>query len=473
MDKKETRTEIIDLKNEITKIVMPVLSQFEIGEIFLEDFQEIRIGTKDGKITNFSTSLVSGFSIRAMKDKETYFFSSDIISIEEIKRITKKLFEAANLKSLKNDFKISDKSKENGKIFTNNFKFEKTNDLFKQAKFFTNKLQFSSDFLNVKVIQEQSLQKVLIIRNDGIIIYDVRPISTMAFVVILKCKDGSESVLFSSKGFRSNMKDVWKFEEEMINEIREQYKNEYIAIDAPSGEMPVVFSNGTTGAFFHECVGHPLEADFVYGNTSCFSEKLGKKIATEIVSIVDDGSMKDKRGSLHFDDEGTETKENFLIENGVFIKPMSDRKFAKKLGINPSGNSRRQHFSDLPYPRMTNTYLAAGKSTQEEIIKSVKDGIFILSIGDGQVNISGGNFAFEALRSMRIRDGKVCEPIKNCTLSGVSPEVLQNITMVGNDLEVEDRTSRCWKQGQVITISCGQPSILVSAKIVVGGKSKS
>jgi len=240
------------------------------------------------------------------------------------------------------------------------------------------------------------------------------------------------------------------------------------AIDAPAGTMEVVLGNGWPGVLLHEAVGHGLEGDFNRKGASAFSGKVGQKVASELCTVVDDGTMADRRGSLNVDDEGTPAAYNVLIENGILKGYMQDKLNARLMGVNPTGNARRESYAHLPMPRMTNTYMLGGEHSQADIISSVKKGVFAPNFGGGQVDITSGKFVFSASEAYLIENGKITQPIKGATLIGNGPEVMQHISMVGNDLALDKGVGVCGKDGQSVPVGVGQPSLKID-QLTVGG----
>jgi TldD protein len=232
--------------------------------------------------------------------------------------------------------------------------------------------------------------------------------------------------------------------------------------------MEVVLGNGWPGVLLHEAVGHGLEGDFNRKGASAFSGKVGQKVASELCTVVDDGTMADRRGSLNVDDEGTPAAYNVLIENGILKGYMQDKLNARLMGVNPTGNARRESYAHLPMPRMTNTYMLGGEHSQADIISSVKKGVFAPNFGGGQVDITSGKFVFSASEAYLIENGKITQPIKGATLIGNGPEVMQHISMVGNDLALDKGVGVCGKDGQSVPVGVGQPSLKID-QLTVGG----
>ncbi len=240
------------------------------------------------------------------------------------------------------------------------------------------------------------------------------------------------------------------------------------SIPAPAGEMPVVLGPGWPGVLLHEAIGHGLEGDFNRKGTSAFSGRLGELVASEYCTVVDDGTLEGRRGSLNIDDEGTPTNQTVLIENGRLIGYMHDKHNARLMNMEPTGNGRRESFAHLPMPRMTNTYMLPGPHKPEEIIASVKHGIYAKNFAGGQVDITSGKFVFSTSETYLIENGRVGKPLKDATLIGDGPSVLKEVSMVGDDLELDAGIGVCGKDGQSVPVGVGQPTLKVD-KLTVGG----
>jgi len=232
--------------------------------------------------------------------------------------------------------------------------------------------------------------------------------------------------------------------------------------------MEVVLGSGWPGILLHEAVGHGLEGDFNRKGTSAFSGRIGEKVASEFCTVVDDGTLADRRGSLSVDDEGNQTENTVLIENGILKGYMQDEHNARLMGMSVTGNGRRESFAHLPMPRMTNTYMHAGDYEPEEIIKSVKNGLYAVNFGGGQVDITSGKFVFSSSEAYLIEGGKVTQPVKGATLIGNGPEAMQTISMVGNDMALDSGVGVCGKEGQSVPVGVGQPTLKMDA-LTVGG----
>ena len=240
------------------------------------------------------------------------------------------------------------------------------------------------------------------------------------------------------------------------------------AVDAPAGMLPVVLGPGWPGVLLHEAVGHGLEGDFNRKGTSAFSGRIGEQVASPLVTVVDDGTMDGRRGSLSIDDEGTPSQNTVLIENGILKGYMQDKINARLMGMPTTGNGRRESYAHLPMPRMTNTYMLAGESDPNEIIASVDKGLYAVNFGGGQVDITSGKFVFSANEAYLIENGKITKPVKGATLIGNGPESMTQISMVGNDLKLDNGVGVCGKEGQSVPVGVGQPTLKID-QMTVGG----
>jgi len=240
------------------------------------------------------------------------------------------------------------------------------------------------------------------------------------------------------------------------------------AVDAPAGDMQVVLGPGWPGILLHEAIGHGLEGDFNRKGTSAFAGQIGQKVAAAEVTVVDDGTLENRRGSLNVDDEGTPTSRTVLIENGVLVGYMQDLLNARLMGVAPTGNGRRESYAHLPMPRMTNTYMLAGQRDPKEIIASVDKGLYAVNFGGGQVDITSGKFVFSASEAYLIEKGKVTRPVKGATLIGNGPDVLTRVSMVGSDLALDSGVGTCGKEGQSVPVGVGQPTLKID-RLTVGG----
>jgi len=310
---------------------------------------------------------------------------------------------------------------------------------------------------------------VLVARSDGVLAADVRPLVRLNVQVIVE-QNGRRESGYAGGGGRYSYAELLAGgkPEHWAREALRQALVNLEAIDAPAGVMPVVLGNGWPGVLLHEAVGHGLEGDFNRKGTSTYAGRIGQRVASPGVTIVDDGTLEGRRGSLNVDDEGTTSQCTTLIEDGVLVGYMQDTLNARLMGMQPTGNGRRESFAHLPMPRMTNTYMRAGTHDPEEMIRSVKRGLYAVNFGGGQVDITSGKYVFSATEAYLIEDGKVTAPVKGATLIGNGPETMQRVRMIGHDLALDEGVGVCGKDGQSVPVGVGQPSLLID-QITVGG----
>lgn len=310
---------------------------------------------------------------------------------------------------------------------------------------------------------------VLVAAMDGSLAADIRPLVRFSVSVIVE-QGGRRERGSHGGGGRTGYR-YFLDQDRAMDYAREAVRQALVnleAIAAPAGSMPVVLGPGWSGVLLHEAVGHGLEGDFNRKGSSAYSGRLGQQVASSLCTIVDDGTLADRRGSLSVDDEGTTTQCTVLIENGILKGYMQDKLNARLMGVAPTGNGRRESYSSLPMPRMTNTYMLAGESDPQEIIASVKKGIYCASLGGGQVDITSGKFVFSTSEAYLIEDGKITAPVKGATLIGNGPEVMTRVSMLGNDLSLDSGVGTCGKDGQSVPVGVGQPTLKLDA-ITVGG----
>jgi TldD protein len=321
----------------------------------------------------------------------------------------------------------------------------------------------------VIISMASSQDLVLCAASDGTMAADVRPLIRLNVSVILE-HEGQREQGYAGGGARADLNyfldgtTPLDFAREAVRQASVQLE----AVPAPAGTMPVVLGNGWPGILLHEAVGHGLEGDFNRKGVSAFSGKVGQRVASEKCTIVDDGTMMNRRGSLSVDDEGTLASNTVLVEDGILRGYMQDKLNARLMGVEPTGNGRRESFAHIPMPRMTNTYMLAGKDDPGEIIASVDKGLYAPNFGGGQVDITSGKFVFSASEAYLIENGKVTTPVKGAMLIGDGPEALHKISMVGNDLALDTGVGTCGKEGQSVPVGVGQPTLKID-ELTVGG----
>ncbi len=310
---------------------------------------------------------------------------------------------------------------------------------------------------------------VLVAAIDGTLNADVRPLVRLNVHVIAEQNGRREQG--SSGGGARDAFDFFLQEERGLGYAREAVRQALVnleAVEAPAGSMPVVLGPGWPGVLLHEAVGHGLEGDFNRKGTSAFSGRIGEQVASSVCTVVDDGTLPGRRGSLNVDDEGTPSQCTVLIENGILKGYMQDKHNARLMKVASTGNGRRESYAHLPMPRMTNTYMLAGESDPQEIIASVQRGVYAVNFGGGQVDITSGQFVFSASEAYLIENGKVTAPVKGATLIGNGPETMTRVSMVGNDLKLDAGIGVCGKEGQSVPVGVGQPTLKVD-ELTVGG----
>jgi TldD protein len=321
----------------------------------------------------------------------------------------------------------------------------------------------------VRVGYADELREILVVGSDGSFAEDSQPMARMSVFCIAR-QDGNSSRGTSGGGGRVGL-DYFSGEKSPEYFAKESARQALIQLDArpaPAGEMEVVLGPGWPGILLHEAIGHGLEADFNRKGTSAFAGLIGKRVASEKCTVVDNGTMPSRRGSINVSDEGSRTQNTVLIEDGILKGYLSDKLSSRLMQLPDTGNGRRESYEHIPMPRMTNTYMLAGTDSPEDIVRSVKHGIYAVNFGGGQVDITNGKFVFSASEAYLIEDGKVTAPLKNATLIGNGPDVLTRVSMVGNDLKLDEGVGTCGKEGQSVPVGVGIPTLKVD-RLTVGG----
>lgn len=326
-----------------------------------------------------------------------------------------------------------------------------------------------SRVIQVNASLSSCYEVVLVVNFHGQMLADIRPLVSISVSVIIEDNGRRESGRSGGGGrfSYSYFTEKDKALEYAREAVREAQVN-LLAVDAPAGTMPVVLGSGWPGVLLHEAVGHGLEGDFNRKKLSAFSGKLNQQVAAKGVTVVDNGTLENRRGSISIDDEGTPSQCTTLIEDGILVNYMQDNLNAKLMGMQSTGNCRRESYAHLPMPRMTNTYMLAGKYDPQEIIQSVDKGLYAVNFGGGQVDITSGQFVFTASEAYLIENGKITSPVKGATLIGNGPDVMRKVSMIGNDLELDKGIGVCGKDGQSVPVGVGQPTLKIES-LTVGG----
>lgn len=450
-------------------LVSDALDGMDDGELYLESTQSESFSFDDGRLKGASFDSSQGFGLRAVTGESTGYAHSNELSEGAIKRAAQtvravKTGESGTMSlapARTNKQLYSDENPLGGIEFARKVELLEEIDAYARAAD-PRVRQVSASVLG-------SWQAVEIIRADGHRVRDVRPLVRLNVAVVMGEGDRQESGHEGAGGRQSYDflfdEAHWKAQ---ADEALRQASVNLESVAAPAGEMTVVLGPGWPGVLLHEAIGHGLEGDFNRKKTSAFAGLMGEQVASKGVTVVDDGTLGAKRGSLSVDDEGTPTERTVLIEDGILTGYMQDRLNARLMGQKATGNGRRQSFAHAPMPRMTNTFMLAGDKDPREILASVDDGIYAVNFGGGQVDITSGKFVFSCTEAYRIKGGKIAEPVKGATLIGSGPEVLKRVSMIGNDLKLDNGVGTCGKGGQTVPAGVGQPTLRIDG-ITVGG----
>ena len=455
----------------IGALVAQSLAGMDDGELYLEYSQSESLALDDGRIKSASFDTSQGFGLRAVADEAAGYAHASELSEAAISRA------AATVRAVASGYSGVMAGPPSG---TNRSLYTEENplglvDLAAKTRLLADIDAYARgrDDRVRQVMASLSgvWQAVQIIRPDGRRLADIRPLVRLSVAIVVGEGDRMETGSSGAGGRVAYDRYLdprhWKAQ---VDEALRQALVNLGAVPAPAGEMTVVLGPGWPGVMLHEAVGHGLEGDFNRKKTSAFSGMIGQRVATQGVTVVDDGTLPDRRGSLTVDDEGTPTNCTVLIEDGILKGYMQDRMNARLLGAAPTGNGRRQSYACAPMPRMTNTYMLAGGHDPQEIIASVKRGLYAVHFGGGQVDITSGKFVFSASEAYLIEDGKIGPAVKGATLIGNGPDALTKVTMIGSDLRLDEGIGTCGKDGQSVPVGVGQPTLRMDG-LTVGGTS--
>ncbi len=456
-------------RNRTENIVNDALNGADDGELFLEYRQSESLTFDDGQLKNASYYTSQGFGLRAISGETTGYAHASSLDEGALKRA------AATVRAVSSGH---DGAVDLAPVGTNQSLYADVNPL--DMMDFEAKVGLLKDIdayardadervRQVGVNLSGEWQAVQIIRSGGSRTGDIRPLVRLWVQVVLEQDGRMESGSYATGGRTAYEAYVapscWQH---AVREAVRQASVNLDAVPAPAGEIPVVLGPGVPGILLHEAVGHGLEGDFNRKGTSAFAGLMGQQVAAKGVTIIDDGTLFDRRGSLSIDDEGTPTQSTTLIEDGILTGYLHDRMNARLMATQSTGNGRRQSYAHAPIPRMTNTMMMGGEDDPDDILRSVKSGIYAASFGDGQVDITSGKFVFACTEAYEINDGAVGRPLKGATLIGNGPDVLTKVSRIGNNMELDPGSGRCGKDGQWVPVGVGQPTILVD-ELTVGG----
>lgn len=451
--------------------------QLDTGELFFQHQRSETWALEDGKVKDGVYSVDRGVGVRAISGEKTGFAYADDIILPALSQATEaaRTIARAGGDGSVQAFQAGRPSRRYGQIdpIASKSESEKVA-LMMGIDAFARRLDPRVKEVTVRLAASHETN--LVVSSDGTLAGDVRPLVRFDVSIIAE-HEGRRERGFAGGGGRHDLSFILSSEidgEEAAREFaREAVRQALLnleAVDAPAGSMPVVLGPGWPGVLLHEAVGHGLEGDFNRKGTSAFSGQMGQQVASKVCTVIDDATIADRRGSLTLDDEGTPGQRTVLIENGILKGYMQDKLNARLMDVGTTGNGRRQSYAHLPMPRMTNTFMLAGKSDPEEIISSVDSGVYAVSFGGGQVDITSGRFVFSATEAYRIEKGKVTTPIRGATLIGNGPEIMTRVSMVGNDLQLDHGVGICGKDGQTVPVGVGQPTLKID-QITVGGTS--
>ena len=450
--------------------------QVDYADLYFQASQHETWVLEDGIVKEGSYNIERGVGVRAISGEKTGFAYSDDITPEALQQAAdaaKGIADSGTGATVKAFSRQSPIQVYQSVEPLGSLTQEQKIDLLHQVE--AHARQVDSRVKQVIASLSGVYETVLVSASDGTYGTDVRPLVRLNCSVLVE-ENGKRERASAGGGART---DYSYFFEVAAGDNKARYLSyaeesvrqalvNLVAIEAPAGTYPVVLGAGWPGVLLHEAVGHGLEGDFNRKGSSAFSGKVGQQVTSELCTIVDDGTLVDRRGSISIDDEGTPGQYNVLIEKGILKGYMQDKHNAGLMGVKPTGNGRRESYAHLPMPRMTNTYMLAGESSPEDIIKSVKKGIYAPNFAGGQVDITSGKFVFTSSEAYLIEDGKITSPVKGATLIGNGPEAMKRISMVGNDLKFDAGVGVCGKDGQSIPVGVGQPTLKVD-EMTIGG----
>ncbi len=453
----------------VRDVLAKTLSGADDGELYIEHSQSETLSFDNGRLKGGSFNTDQGFGLRAVAGEAVGYAHAGDLSLSALKRAADAV--GAVTRGYSGSYAAAPQ-RTNKKLYGDENpigepSFEAKVSLLAEIDAYLRTKDPKVRQVTASIAA--SWQVVDILRADGERMHDIRPMTRLNISVVVGEGDRQESGTYGVGGRRGFgdfvATDNWQ---RGADEALRQALVNLTAIDAPAGTMDVVLSSGWPGVMLHEAVGHGLEGDFNRKKTSAFAGLMGQTVAAKGVTVVDDGTIEARRGSLTIDDEGTPSGYNVLIDDGKLVGYMQDRQNARLMGMKPTGNGRRESYAHVPMPRMTNTYMLSGDKTPEEIIASVKKGIYAVSFGGGQVDITSGKFVFGCTEAYLIDNGKIGAPVKGAMLIGNGPDAMQRITMIGNDMKLDTGMGNCGKGGQWVPVGVGQPHLRMN-EMTVGG----
>ena len=458
-------------ETDLLKVISKALSKGgDYADLFFEHTFSNNISLRDGEVNRASSNIDFGVGVRVVSGDQTGYA---YVENTEIKDLLKAAQTAASIASTPLEYNPVEIKE--GR-FKNYYKIQKSwlDVSVEDKKSFVQKLNDRIFELDTRVIKasvslNDSTSYILFFNSEGILTWDYRPMSIMYGSCTMQQGNVIENG-YASRAYRRGFEFLNNdLIETLAKEAVAQTSLMFEAIKPKGGEMPVVMGAGSSGILLHEAIGHTFEADFNRKNVSIFSDRFGKQICSPNINVVDDGTIENARGAINFDDEGIEGQKTYIVKDGILESYLHDRISAKYYGVNPTGNGRRQSFRYAPLPRMRVTYMEQGDIPEADIIASVKQGVYVDNFTNGQVQIGAGDFTFFVKTGYLIENGKLTQPIKDINIIGNGPKALSDITMVGNNLKIDEGAWTCGKDGQGVPVGQGLPSVLVS-KLTVGGE---
>ena len=461
--------------NDLQKVLDAALGKkADYADLYFEYRRNEGVGLEEGLVKNCSQSTANGVGVRVLAETKTGYAYTDDITIENIEIAARTAQYIAQNRPSQTPAPLGQPRGVLHDLYpiktpVNDIALENKIDLLYEIDKFTRALD--SRVKNVFISLGSEYKVILVAASQGMVVGDIQPLTRLNVTCIAEESGNRQIGSFGGGGrveygFFVDHKDWERYAREAV---RQAILN-LSAVDAPAGTMDVVLGNGWPGILLHEAIGHGLEGDFNRKKTSAFADRVGQRVASELCTVVDDGTIPSRRGSINIDDAGTPTHRTVLIENGILKGYLQDKLNAGLMKMPLTGNGRRESYAHIPMPRMTNTFMLAGESAPEDIIRSVKKGLYAVSFGGGQVDITSGKFVFSASEAYLIEDGKVTTPVKGATLIGNGPDVLTRVSMVGSDLKLDEGVGTCGKDGQSVPVGVGLPTIKIDGLTVGGTK---
>jgi TldD protein len=459
-------------ENIIREVMSEALSRGgEYCDLYFQNSINNYIGLEDKSVNRAFSQISFGVGIRVLKGDQTGYTFTEEVTLKAMKNAARTAANIANSSKTVDPVPLTPHDHPNYYVIQTDWERVSIDEKIPYLQTINEKV-FSLDSRIIKsnIWFTDETTYVLFANSEGRVTYDYRPHGAISVFCTAEQNGQREQGYFDLAGRRGIEFFTTENIDRLASESVQRTVSLFEAVKPRGGEMEVVLAAGSSGILLHEAIGHGMEADFNRKDISIFSDKIGKKVANEHVTIVDNGTNPNIRGSLNIDDEGNDTQETYLVENGILTTYLHDRISAQHYGLEPTGSGRRESFRHKPLPRMRNTYMLDGPHTHDEIIANTKNGLYAVSFTNGQVNIGGGDFTFYVKSGYMIEDGKLTRPVKDINIIGNGPEVLRNITMVGNDFKMAEGGWTCGKDGQGVPVSMGLPTVKVSS-ITVGGVS--